>query len=311
MAVFKRTNNVNNIGFDNKTDKNSRRTINPDGTFNIKRRNRFLDEFHVYQWAITCKWSTYWLTVLAIYILSNFLFASLYYLIGPEYIRGMDQSSATAFWQCYFFSLQTFTTVGYGGLHPTGLLTNTLAGFEAFLGLMTFALATGALYGRFSKPEAKLKYSENILISPFREGKALMLMICNKMKGNLVEVNAKVNLSWLDKDEKGQTIRNFASLPLYLDKIAMLSLTWTIVHPIDESSPLYNFTIEDFVEKDVEIFVFVSCYDDTFSQTVQSRYAYIGKEVVDNAKFKRAFYVDEDGFTVLDVTMVGQFDKLS
>jgi inward rectifier potassium channel len=311
MAVFKKTNNINDLGFDNRTEANRRRTINPDGTFNIKRKNGFWDDFHIYQWAITCKWSTYWLTVLTIYITANFFFASLYFLIGPEHIQGANHASTGLFWQCYFFSLQTFTTVGYGGLHPTGMLTNTLAGFEAFLGLMTFALATGALYGRFSKPEARLKYSENALISPFRDGQALMLMIANNKKGNLVEVSAKLNFSWLEKDADGKPVRNFSSLNLYLDKIAMLSLSWTIVHPIDSNSPLYNFTPEDYLEKDVEVFVFISCYDDTFSQTVQSRYAYIGAEIVHNAKFRRAFHVDEDGYTVLDVKSVGLYDKLS
>lgn len=311
MALFDKGKNVNDIGFDSRVESNRKRTINPDGSFNIRRKNRFWDDFHVYQWAITCKWSTYWLTVLTIYVISNFFFATLYYVIGADSIQGATQGSTSAFWQCYFFSLQTFTTVGYGGLHPTGLLTNTLAGLEAFLGLMTFALATGALYGRFSKPEARLKYSDNMLISPFRDGKALMLMVANNKKGNLVEVNAKLNFSWLDTDANGKPVRNFANLNLYLEKIAMLSLTWTIVHPIDESSPMYGFTPEDFVKKDVEIFVFISCYDDTFSQTVQSRYAYIGKEVIHDAKFKRAFHVDEEGYTVLDVKSVGQYELLS
>lgn len=302
--------NVNDIGFDNKLEMNSRRTINPDGTFNIKRKTSFFSDFHLYQWAITCKWSTYWLVVLTIYVSVNFLFASLYYFIGPEHIVGMDGNDSSKFWQCYFFSLQTFTTVGYGGLHPQGMLTNTVAGLEAFLGLMTFALATGALYGRFSKPEARIRYSPNMLIAPFREGKALMLMLCNDKKGNLVEVEAKMTMSWLEPNEEGKLIRKFTPLNLDISKISLLSLTWTLVHPIDENSPLKNFSPKDYVNKDVEIFVFISCYDDTFAQTVHTRYAYIGAEVVQNAKFRKAFYYDEEGFTVLDVQKVGEYDLL-
>lgn len=302
--------NKDDLGFDSRTDANRRRTINPDGTFNILRKNNFFQEFHLYQWAITCRWRTYWLVVLAIYVSVNFLFAALYFLIGPEYIVGIENNDYSKFWQCYFFSLQTFTTVGYGGLHPTGLLTNTVAGLEAFLGLMTFALATGALYGRFSKPEARIKYSEKALISPFKNGKALMLMLCNNKKGNLVEVSAKMTLSWLEPVEGGQAKRQFAALDLDIDKISLLSLSWTLVHEINENSPLAQFSPEDYLNKDVEIFVFLSCYDDTFAQTVHSRYAYTGQEVVHNARFRRAFHTDQNGFTVLDVTKMGTYDLL-
>lgn len=302
--------NKDDLGFDSKTDVNRKRTINPDGSFNILRKNNFFQEFHLYQWAITCRWRTYWLVVLAIYVIVNFLFAGLYFIIGPEYIVGIENNDYSKFWQCYFFSLQTFTTVGYGGLHPTGLLTNTVAGLEAFLGLMTFALATGALYGRFSKPEARIKYSEHALISPFRDGKALMLMLCNNKKGNLVEVSAKMTLSWLEPTDGGPAKRQFAALDLDIDKISLLSLSWTLVHEINENSPLAQFSAEDYLNKDVEIFVFLSCYDDTFAQTVHSRYAYTGAEVVHNARFRRTFHTDHHGFTVLDVTKMGTYDLL-
>lgn len=308
MARQTNTTTKDDIGFDSKAGGNRRRTINPDGTYNIIRKNNFFQEFHIYQWAITCKWRTYWAVVLGIYVSVNFIFAALYFIIGPEYIVGIEGDEYSKFWQCYFFSLQTFTTVGYGGLHPKGLMTNTLAGFEAFLGLMTFALATGALYGRFSKPEARIKYAANALVSSFREGKALMLMLCNNKKGNLVEVSAKLTLSWLDDGPDGKTIRKFSTLPLDIDKISFLSLTWTLVHVIDEESPLSWFTAEDYLNRDVEIFVFVSCYDDTFAQTVHSRYAYTGAEVVNNARYKRAFYTDDKGFTVLDVENVGAYE---
>lgn len=303
-------NQSNEVGFDSRVKQGQRRSINPDGSFNIRRKNHILKDMHIYRWAITCSWKTYWLVVLAIYVVANLLFAGLYWLIGPEHIVGLNGTSGDKFWQCYFFSLQTFTTVGYGGLYPEGILANTLAGFEAFLGLMTFALATGALYGRFSKPEAKIKYARNAVIAPFREGRALMFMICNDKKGNLVEVSAKLTFSWVEKDDQGKNVRRFGSLPLDIEKIAFLSLTWTLVHPITPDSLVYQFSEEDFIQKDVEIFLFISCYDDTFSATVHSRYAYVGNEIVNDARFIRPFYIDEDGYTVLDVTKVGEYEKL-
>lgn len=306
MAGFSK----NDTGFDNRTEKDRKRTINPDGTFNIIRKNNFWSEFHIYQWAISCKWSTYWLVVLSIYITANLIFASLYYLIGPEYIVGVNGDRSNQFWQCYFFSLQTFTTVGYGGLHPKGLMTNTLAGLEAFLGLMTFALATGALYGRFSKPEARIKYSPNALIAPFKDGMALMFMLANNKKGTLVEVSAKVNFSWVENDENGKPIRRFDILELDIERISMLALSWTVVHPISDNSSLSRFSPEDYISKDVEIYILVSAYDDTFGQVVHSRSSYLGSEIIYNARFRRPFYTDENGNTVLDLYKLGDYDKL-
>ena len=311
MAVQGQQAPKDNLGFDNRTERNRKRTINHDGSFNVRRRNYFFREFHLYRWAITCQWKTYWLVVLVIYVAANFIFASLYYLIGPENIVGINGDQASQFWQCYFFSLQTFTTVGYGGLHPRGLLANSLAGFEAFLGLMTFALATGALYGRFSKPEARIRYSPNALIAPFQGGKALMCMMCNDMNSNLAEVMAKINYSWVETDETGNPVRRFQPLKLEYEKVNMLALSWTIVHPITEESPLWGMSETDFERKEAEFLVMISAYDDTFAQTVYSRNSYVANEIVHNAKFRRPFYVDEHGYTVLDVKNLGEYDLLS
>lgn len=300
-----------NLGFDNRTEHNRKRTVNQDGSFNIIRKNDFLKEFHLYRWSITCPWSHYWLAVLSVYVIINFSFAWIYYMLGPENIIGINPTREHPFWQCFFFSLQTYTTVGYGGLHPVGIMANSMAGFEAFLGLMTFALATGTLYGRFSKPTARIKYSPNAIIAPYRDHNALMFMICNDSKGDLVEVTAQVNFSWVEEQADGSMRRKFERLKLEFDKVNMLALTWTIVHPIDESSKLYSFSASDFAAKDVEIFILITVFDDSFSQTVHSRSSYMGKEIVYGAKFRLPFYVNDDGETVLDVHKVGDYDKVS
>lgn len=311
MAKEKTPTPSNNLGFDNRVVSGRKRTINSDGSFNILRKNNFWQEFHLYRLAITCKWKYYWLIVLTIYISANFIFAGIYFCIGAENIVGIQGDKTSQFWQCYFFSLQTFTTVGYGGLHPQGMLTNTVAGFEAFLGLMTFALATGALYGRFSRPVAHIKYSKNMVIAPYGEGeKALMFMMCNNTQGNLVEVSAKLNFSWIETDKNGNSLRKFDALKLEIDKISMLPLTWTIVHPINEESPAYNFTAQDYTIKDVEVFILITAYDDTFAQTVHSRSSYTGNEIIYGAKFKRAFYTNDDGLQVLDVNNMGEYEKV-
>lgn len=301
---------TDNLGFDNKIDSKRKRTINQDGSFNIVRKNDFLREFSLYRWSITCKWLYYWMAVLGVYIFINFLFAYLYMMIGPEKIIGITPEGGHPYWQCFFFSLQTFTTVGYGGLHPQGMLTNTVAGFEAFLGLMTFAIATGTLYGRYSRPIARMRYSPNAIIAPYQEMKGLMFVIANDSKGDLVEIVAQVNLSWKEKDGQGNDIRRFQRLKLEYEKVNFLALTWTIVHPIDKDSPLFGMTEKEILEKDIELFILVTSYDDTFAQTVHSRSSYIGKEIVYGAKFRRAFQVNEEGQTILELNKVGDFDRI-
>lgn len=301
---------VDNLGFDNKADKNRKRTINQDGSFNIVRKNDFFREFSLYRWGITCKWHEYWLAILAVYIVINFLFATIYLYLGPENIVGIRPDKEHPYWQCFFFSLQTFTTVGYGGLHPQGILVNATAGFEAFLGLMTFAIATGTLYGRYSRPIAKIRYSPNAIIAPFNGQKALMFVIANDSKGNLVEVTAKLNISWKEKDATGNDIRKFNRLALEYEKINMLPLTWTIVHPIDDQSFLYNMTEKDFIEKDIELFILITSYDDTFAQTVHSRSSYVATEIIYGAKFNHAFSISEDGTTILELNKVGDYQRV-
>ena len=215
----------------------------------------------------------------------------------------------TIFLKLFFFSLQTYTTVGYGRINPVGYLTSSIAAFEAFLGLMTFALATGLLYARFSKPNAYLKFSDIAVIAPYKDISALMLRFVPYRNNYLTDAEVKVSLV-MKSEENGSLTNRFFNLTLELSKINALSLSWTIVHPIDENSPLYGFTEDDYKNTFLEVMVFVKAFDEAYSNTVVARTSYTNNEIVYGAKYKIMYHPDESSKqTILELDKLNEIEK--
>ncbi len=298
------------IGLDRSAQKGRQRTVNLDGSYNMERKTgRLLGNFNPYHWVITTSWTHYWLVVFGFYGVMNVLFATAYYFIGVDQLNGMQGNDAFTQWlYCFFFSAQSFTTVGYGGIHPVGKLANFVATFEAFTGLMTFALATGTLYGRFSKPVSRIKYSDKILIAPYKDITGMQFMVANELETTLMEMETRVNLSWMDEDEKGIPVRRFQLGKLEFDKIAMFPTSWVINHPIDEESALFGKSLDEIKKMDFEVFVLLKGFDDVFSQTIYSRHSFIAEQFIYGAKFRRPFSINDKGKMVMDLTTVGDYD---
>jgi inward rectifier potassium channel len=306
--INRNKNNVD-IGLDHGAQEGRQRTVNLDGSYNIKKVTGDRIDFDLYHWLITTSWKKYWLAVFLFYGSVNFIFAVFFYFAGTQNIAGISQTDGISdFMQCFFFSNQTFTTVGYGGMHPTGLFTSWLASMEAFIGLMSFALATGTLYGRFSKPRPNMKFSPNMIVAPVGELTGLQFMLANQRASNIMDLEATVNFSWVD-DNNGDSVRRFKALNLELSKIAMFPLSWTINHIIDEQSPLYGMSEADMKEKEIEIFVSLRGFDETYAQTIYIRMSYTWKDLIYGAKFQKPFYVGPDGRMVMDLRKVGTYDR--
>jgi len=310
--IFDRTRSGEDIGLDRSGQSGRQRTINLDGSYNIERKTgRVLGNFYPYHWFITTSWSHYWLLVLGFYGVMNIIFASIYYAIGVDQINGIHGHSAFGnFLYCFFFSVQSFTTVGYGGMYPVGKLANFVSAIEAFTGLMTFALATGTLYGRFSKPVSKIRYSKNIIIAPYRDITGMQFMVANEMSSELVEMEARVNISWFEDEGDGKKIRRFQQVKLEIDKIAMFPTSWIINHPIDEESALFGRTLKDIQDMDFEVFVLLKGFDNVFAQTIYSRHSFMEEQFIFGAKFRRPFEINNEGRVVMDLNKVGDFDRV-
>lgn len=309
MADRKQQQNDNDIGFGKSAT--SSRNMNKDGTFNVERigEPRFR-HYEIYHRLITMSWPKFIFLIFAAYAVVNFLFAGVYYLMGAEKLS-MDTShmhEGEKFMEIFFFSSQTLTTLGYGRIAPVGPLASTVSAIEAMIGLLGFALATGLLYGRFSRPHAMLLYSENAIVAPYRGMSALMFRLTNMRRNQLIEVEIDVNVGYTDPETKSRT---FINLPLERKKINLFPTSWTIVHPINEESPFSSRTQKELEEMNIEIYVLLKAFDDTFSQTVYSRTSYRASEIVYGAKFLPMFRQQENGKTLLDLRLINEMEKVA
>jgi inward rectifier potassium channel len=210
---------------------------------------------------------------------------------------------ATNQWQLFkemfFFSTETFTTVGYGRVNPIGDGANSIAAVESMLGFLSFAIATGLLYGRFSKPKAFLLFSKDALISPYRDGSALMFRFAAyKDHHTMTNVDIKVNAAMLI-EENGNTTYKFYDLNLERNHVESLPMNWTVVHPLIPDSPIYDFTREDMKKADLEIYVSVRAFDDVYSNIVQQRTSYTYEEILFGRKFVQMYRESDDGKTTI------------
>ncbi|HEV8273839.1 MAG TPA: ion channel, partial [Chitinophagaceae bacterium] len=284
---------------------------NSGGANVIKKGVSALNKYSWYHTMLAMPRAKFLSFLLFVYIIINFFFAGIYYMIGIEHLAGVKQGSDLKnFSEVFFFSAQTFTTVGYGRISPVGFAASAVSTFEAFLGLLSFALATGLFYGRFSRPRAFLSFSHNALIAPYKDGIALMFRMAPYKNNLLSEAEVKVNLA-MQLEENGKMINRFFNLDLEISKINSLALSWTIVHPINEKSPLYNFNYTDIVNAKIEALVFVKAFDEVFSNTVVQRFSYISSEVVWGAKFRMMYHADEKKkATVLDLNKLNDYEKI-
>jgi inward rectifier potassium channel len=302
-----------NTGFGSNASSSGGRFINKNGTVNATKRGvGILDRISWYHTMLDMSSWKFLSILLLFYISINFVFALLYFAIGIEHLNGIatTDNEWVQFGQAYFFSAQTFTTVGYGHISPTGFYTSALSSAEALMGLLSFAIATGLFFGRFSKPAIFLKFSHNAVIAPYNDGKALMFRLAPYKNTNYIDAEINVTLG-MQIDEDGVRINKFFTLDLEFQRINSLALSWTLVHPITTESPLHGFVASDYESISGEIIVIIKTFDDMFSSTVATRTSYTFKEIVYGVKFKPMYSKSKDNqSTVLDMGLLNSFDTV-
>ncbi|MFN0119583.1 MAG: ion channel [Blastocatellia bacterium] len=289
------------------------RLLNRDGSFNVLREGlRVQESLSLYHWLLTMSWPRFFGLVTLFYLIANAVFATAYVLCGPdalngESIRGIDSS----FIRSFFFSVQTLATIGYGHIHPVGLAANIIVSIEALAGILSVALITGILFARFSRPTARVLFSDHAVIAPYHGVTALQFRLTNARASQLVELGIKVILA-IFVETGGNRVRRFYALDLERDKVAFFPLSWTVVHPVNENSPLWQKTPADLAAMDTEILILLTGFDETFSQTVHARSSYRHDEIVWNAKFVDIFNRQAaDGTLTIDVRRLDLIERIS
>ena len=214
------------LGFGTKITNKSYRMLNKDGSFNVLRKGlRPLQKISIYHYMVTAKWTHFLVLIIGAFIVVNLGFTAVYLAFGIENLNGMIAHNAVeGFFEAFFFSAQTFTTVGYGRINPTGIAESGVASLEALIGLLFFAVATGLMYGRFSRPVAKFQFSENMIVAPYKDFTALQYRVANRLTHQLIDVEAQISFSIL-QEINGNTIRKFYTLPLELNKVSFFGVT--------------------------------------------------------------------------------------
>lgn len=261
-------------------------------------------------------WGRFLLIVATFYVLANAVFALAYLACGDGALIGQGFAAHSSlfshFFRAYFFSVETFGTIGYGNIAPSGMAAYVVLTVESFAGLLSAALAAGLVFARFSRPNAAIVYSRHALVAPYRGITAFMFRCANERTNQLIEVSVQIMYSRIVVRPNGERVREFTSLPLEFDKVTFFALSWTVVHPIDEFSPLFHATADDLITAEAEFLILLSGNDETFSQTVHSRTSYKAHEIVWNARFRSMFIESpHEGATGMDLSRIHDYDAVA
>lgn len=301
---------VQDPGLGTSYGKSVKRMLDENGSFNIKRIGtvRRLKDF--YKYLVDLNVWMFAVFLVSSFLIANLFFAGVYCAIGVEHLNGIS-TSQHPFVAAFYFSSQTFTTVGYGAIAPRGSLTSFVAAMEAFVGLIAFAIATGLIYGRFSRPSTKIAFSHNVIITPFNGKMALMFKMVNQRNSVLLNTKVDVLLSMAEENEQKEILtRQYYNLPLQTDFVRYFPLTWTIVHEIDEESPLFGLSISDIKCRLAELLILVETFDETYSQSVIKKHSFADHQWVTGVKFKRNFHADENGTIVLNIHQISDLEPI-
>jgi inward rectifier potassium channel len=272
------------------------RLLNRDGSFNVQARGRGLHAFLAYSNLVSTTWARFFLFVAVVYLLLNGFFALLYVAVGAEgLVNTLNTGLNTPFLKAFFFSIHTSATIGYGSTVPVGLRTNILVALESVVSLLGLAVVTGLVFARFSRPVADILFSKNAVMSWMGNLHSFQFRIVNTRNNQIIDLHARLLVSRFEDNASGVSVRRYYPLRLERESVVFFPLSWTIVHTIEQDSPLFGITQDQLCASGAEFLILLTGMDETFSQVVNARSSYRANEVIWDAKFSDIFVYDPEG----------------
>ncbi|MDF5730591.1 MAG: ion channel [Rhizonema sp. PD38] len=287
-----------------KLSKNQRRRRYPiihikinDGQFKIQGLGRWYsywrDPYHL---MLTIPWSGFLAIIALFYLMTNLMFG-LAYFAGGDCVAHVKPG---AFLDCFFFSVQTLATIGYGDMYPKTVYANAVVTLEAITGMVGVAVLTGLSFARFSRPTARVIFSHVAVIAPYDGVPSLIFRTANKRGNQILEAQLRVYLMRDDVTAEGRFIRRIYDLELLRNQTPTFSLSWAAIHPINESSPLYGMTPESLIATKTTIEISLSGVDETVVQLINARHTYSAQQILWNTRFVDIFHRTVDGHRYID-----------
>ena len=272
------------------------RLLNRDGSFNVQTRGRGLHAFLAYSNLVSTTWNRFFLFVAVVYLLLNGFFAVGYVACGTRgLVNTLDTGIYSPFLKAFFFSIHTSATIGYGSTVPVGLATNTLVALESVVSLLGLAVVTGLVFARFSRPVADILFSRSAVMSWIGNLRAFQFRIINSRNNQIIDLHCRLLVSRFETNAGGVSVRRYYPLRLERESVVFFPLSWTVVHTVDQDSPLFGVTEDELCGSGAEFLILLTGMDETFSQVVNARSSYRANEIIWDAKFTDIFVYDPEG----------------
>jgi inward rectifier potassium channel len=256
--------------------------------------SRYTDLYHA---VLRVPWSVFFLGLAAVFVATNAVFA-LAYMADPG---GIAHARRGSFWDAFVFSAQTIGSINYSVMVPQSTYVDTVVIVEAFVGLLMIAMFTGMTFSRFSRPFARFVFSRVAVITPFDGIPTLMFRTANQRGNQVLDASITVTLARQYTSTEGIAMRRFEELKLVRARTALFALSWTIMHVIDETSPLRNLTEQDMIDQQIELIALLSGSDATMAETIYARYSYRPDDLVRNHRFVDVLFLTPRGQRVVDL----------
>lgn len=249
-----------------------------------------------YHMVLRLSWPRFFLLIVCIYLSVNLVFATLYSLIPGTIVNARPQS----FVDLFFFSVETLATVGYGVMSPGSLYGHIVASTEIVLGMLVTAVMTGLMFARFSRPTARVLFARNMVVTTFNGAPTLMVRVANERNNLILEASVRVTMVRRERTLEGDVFYRVYDLKLERDRSSAFAMSWTVMHRIDEASPLHNKTGEDLLLDDAEFYVAISGQDETLNDTVSARKLYEPDDILFGSRYADILFERESGNWAVD-----------